>query len=42
MKSQIDYLKVLKREVNNLLPTPIKFINIPLISEEMVKQLKCL
>lgn len=35
-----DYLKVLKREVNNLLPTPIKFINIPLISEEMVKQLK--
>lgn len=34
-----NYLKLLKREVNNLLPTPIKFSDIPNISEKMVKQL---
>jgi hypothetical protein len=33
------YLKILKREVNNLLPTPIKFIDIPDISKETLKKL---
>lgn len=37
-----DYLKLLKREVNSLLPTPIKFVNVPNISEEIVKQLNAL
>lgn len=37
-----DYLKVLKREVNSLLPTPVKFGNIPNISEEIVNQLHAL
>ncbi|WP_158861270.1 DUF4332 domain-containing protein [Lunatibacter salilacus] len=34
-----DYLKLLKREVNNLLPTPIKFVDVPNISDEIIKQL---
>lgn len=33
------YLKLLKREVNNLLPVPIKFSDIPNISEEITRQL---
>ena len=33
------YLKILKREVNNLLPTPIKFNEIPDISKETLKKL---
>lgn len=33
------YLKVLKREVNNLLPIPIKFNEIPDISKETLKKL---
>lgn len=37
-----NYLKLLKREVNNLLPTPVKFIDIPNISEKIVKQLNSL
>ena len=36
------YLILLKRETNNLLPTPIKFSNVPNISEEIVKQLNAL
>lgn len=37
-----EYLKLLKREVNNLLPTPIKFVNIPNIAEDILKQLHAL
>lgn len=33
------YLKILKREVNNLLPTPIKFNEIPNISKEILNKL---
>lgn len=35
-----NYFKLLKREVGNLLPTPIDFSNIPNISENIVKKLK--
>lgn len=35
-----SYLKLLKREVNSLLPTPVKFSNIPGISPKTVGQLK--
>ncbi len=37
-----DYFKLLKREVNNLLPTPVKFSEIPNISEKVVKKLNSL
>ncbi len=37
-----DYFKLLKREVNNLLPTPVKFSDIPNISEKIVKKLSSL
>ena len=37
-----DYLKLLKREVNNLLPTPVKFVDVPNISDEIIKQLNVL
>lgn len=33
------YFKLLKREVNNLLPTPIKFCNVPNITENILIQL---
>lgn len=36
------YLKLLNREVNNLLPTPIKFSDIPEISENIVTKLNTL
>lgn len=35
-----DYFTLLKREVNNLSPTPVKFSAIPGISERTVKRLK--
>ena len=34
-----DYLRILKREVNNLLPTPVKFVDVPNISDEIIKHL---
>jgi len=34
-----DYFKLLKREVNNLLPTPVKFNDIPNISDKLLKKL---
>lgn len=34
-----DYLKLLKREVGNVLPVPIKFSEIPNISEKIIKKL---
>lgn len=34
-----DYLKILKREVGNVLPVPIKFSEIPNISEKIIKKL---
>jgi len=37
-----DYFKLLKREVNNLLPTPVKFSDIPNISEKVFKKLNSL
>ena len=37
-----NYFKLLKREVNNLLPTPVKFEDIPNISEKVVKKLNSL
>lgn len=37
-----DYFKLLKREVNNLLPAPVKFSDIPDISEKIVKRLNSL
>lgn len=37
-----DYFKLLKREVNNLLPVPVKFSDIPNISEKIVKKLTSL
>ncbi len=37
-----EYFKLLKREVNNLLPTPINFCDIPNISEKIVKKLNSL
>ncbi len=37
-----NYFKLLKREVNNLLPTPIKFGDIPNISEKIVIKLDSL
>jgi len=36
------YFKLLKREVNNLLPTPVKFSDIPSISQKIVKKLDSL
>jgi hypothetical protein len=37
-----NYFKLLRREVNSVLPTPIKFCDIPNISEKIVKRLKAL
>ena len=37
-----NYLKLLRREVNSVLPTPIKFYDVPNISERIVKKLKAL
>lgn len=37
-----DYFKLLKREVNNLLPTPVKCNDIPNISEKIVNKLNSL
>jgi hypothetical protein len=37
-----DYFKLLRREVNSLAPTPIKFSDIPNISEKLVKKLDSL
>jgi hypothetical protein len=37
-----NYFQLLKREANNLLPTPIKFTDIPNVSKKIVKKLTSL
>lgn len=38
----VDYLKLLKREVGNVLPTPVKFADVPNIADEVVSKLSAL